>query len=226
MRGEAPAPAAHWEEQIRQWRQGDFTQDARQILLASDFQNDEFKAIPDDAEGLVVLSQTCDVVNASREWVVVAPIVEPEEAQRPNIKRGTTLAYARLDGLPENLAVDLGRMATIHKSVLARFKRKAGLHSDESRAHFADVLARKFARFAFPDDINEALFLPLRKRVLKYHKNEENPEGKAFRSLREIRVRAAPSWDAPDSVKISFLFVLETKEKRQLPRREVLEVLE
>ena len=60
---------------------------------------------------------------------------------------------------------------------------------------------------AFPDEFEMAANR-LQKRWLEKH-DKQSPEGAHLRALREIRVRAAPSWDASE-VHISFWFVKES----------------
>ena len=70
--------------------------------------------------------------------------------------------------------------------------------------YFAEALARKRARFAFPDDFNE-LVAKLKGRLRDKHARNTQ-EGRALRALREIRVSAAPSWES-DSITLTFWFI-------------------
>jgi DNA-binding transcriptional regulator YiaG len=109
------------------------------------------------------------------------------------------------------LAVDLDRVMTVEKSIIARWARTPGCLTDEDTRAFAYALSRKRVRFAFPDDFT-AFAWRLRDRLVKKHdKNTE--EGRSARALREIRVRAAPSWDA-QRVELFFWFVLLDEEER------------
>jgi hypothetical protein len=65
-------------------------------------------------------------------------------------------------------------------------------------------LARKRARFAFPDDFI-ACIQKLLSRLREKH-DKQSEEGRALRALREIRVRAAPSWDALE-IQLTFWFI-------------------
>ena len=51
---------------------------------------------------------------------------------------------------------------------------------------------------------------PLVDRILRKH-DRQSDEGRALRSLREIRVRAAPSWDA-DAVALMFWFIRDEED--------------
>jgi hypothetical protein len=102
------------------------------------------------------------------------------------------------------LVVDLDRVMTIEKPVIAAWERIEGCLDDTDARRFALALARKRARIAFPDDFVE-LATPLMSRMSSKH-DRNSPEGRALRSLREIRVRAAPSWDAAE-VQLTILFI-------------------
>jgi hypothetical protein len=95
---------------------------------------------------------------------------------------------------------------TVEKSVVAKWQRISGCPSDEQAGRFASALARKRERVAFPDDFT-MLAKRLTARLTDKH-DRKSDEGNALRSLREIRVRAAPSWDA-QSVELMFWFIQE-----------------
>src|SRR6266478_10170973 len=77
---------------------------------------------------------------------------------------------------------------------------------DGERATFADALARKRRRFAFPDGFNAGLrrFRDRIKRV----EGKVTPDGGLLVALDEIRVQASPNWDAA-KVTVFFWFLLE-----------------
>ncbi len=103
-----------------------------------------------------------------------------------------------------NLVGDLDRIMTVEKPVVAQWMRVAGCVADEEARDLGRALARKRARFAFPNDFNE-FATRLQRRIQEKH-DRQSEEGKALRSLREIRVRAAPDW-AADQVALTFLFI-------------------
>jgi hypothetical protein len=164
-------------------------------------------AINAEAPGLVVLTQTCDLVRrcSDRPFVELAPLYELSESDWRAAKRGRIPRFVVVPGLSSRrLAADLDRVMTVEKAVMAGWERVQGCHSDEEARLFALALARKRARFAFPDDF-VALVEPLQRRLIDKH-DKRSPEGEALRSLREIRVRAAPAWDA-EAVDITFFFI-------------------
>jgi len=168
-------------------------------------QSVEFAESP--VSGLVVLTQTCDIVRKSldRPFIEVAPIVEVLEHHVHDIERGRRPQYAIIPSLRKSrLVADLDRTMTVEKAVVAKWSRTPGCHTDTERRRFAQALARKRVRFAFPDDFT-ALAERLTSRLVEKH-DKQSDEGRALRSLREIRVHAAPSWDAAQ-VELTFLFI-------------------
>ena len=123
------------------------------------------------------------------------------------IERGRRPQYAYVPGVASgSLVADLDRTMTVEKSVLMRWERRPGFQTDDQQRAFAQALKRKRGRFAFPDDF-VAVAGKLSSRIQEKH-DKQSPEGRALRALREIRVRAAPKWDAP-SVDLTFWFIRE-----------------
>lgn len=161
----------------------------------------------EQAPGLVVVSQTCDIVRscASRPFVEVCPLVEVSDAGFSEIASGRRPAYAMVPGLAaKRLVADLDRTMTLEKPIVARWSRVPGCTTDQEARDLAQALARKRARFAFPDDFT-ALAKKLQGRIGDKH-DKNSDEGRALRSLREIRVQAAPSWGA-SSVTLFLWFI-------------------
>ena len=152
-----------------------------------------------EVRGFAVLTQTCDVVRncEERPFVEVSPLVEVEPARIHDVHRGRLPRYGYLPALAsQHLVVDLDRVMTVEKALLATWNRLPGWSTDSEGRAFGAALARKRVRFAFPDDFVE-LAASLQKRLIEKH-GKESDEGRALRALREIRVTAAPSWDAPE----------------------------
>lgn len=200
------------------WRQGDCVVGEQWFVFRTDLKRPLTKdgAVAsaegvDTAEsevfGLMVLTQTCDLVRKSSErpFVEVCPLVEVDEAQHREIERSRRPNHAFVPALADRRLVgDLDRVMTIEKSVVAGWDRVAGWQTDAEARRLALALARKRARVAFPDDFVE-FATPLMSRMSSKH-DKQSDEGRALRALREIRVRAEPSWDA-DEVKLVFGFI-------------------
>lgn len=165
------------------------------------------QALTSDVDGLVVVTQTCDIVRSctARPYVEVCPLVQVGEADFPGVRAGRRPALATLPCLAgARLAVDLDRVMTIEKSIVATWARTAGCPDDASGRAFAQALARKRVRFAFPDDFT-VFVRKLQSRLADKH-DKDTDEGRGLRALREIRIQAAPSWDAAD-VEVFFWFI-------------------
>jgi hypothetical protein len=160
-----------------------------------------------ETPGLVMLTQSCDIVRPCRErpYVEMAPLAlvtptvlkEIQRLMRPGLAFVPAMAGRRL-------VADLDRVMTVEKALVARWSRVTGCRSDDEARAFAEALARKRARFAFPDDFVAAAHR-LRTRLKKRH-DRSDAEGAHLRALREIRVRAGPGWDA-DPVHLTFWLI-------------------
>ncbi len=206
------------DERIATWRQGDCVVENDWFLYRTNVENpltDDGKAAAvegaENAEtsvhGFAALTQTCDLVRscADRPFVEVSPLVEVDDQVLHEIDRGRRPSYGFIPGVADRrLVADLDRVMTVEKAVVAGWERIEGCRTDEDARRFSLALARKRARTAFPDDFTE-FASPLRDRMLEKH-DKQSDEGRALRALREIRVRAAPSWDA-DAVELTFWFI-------------------
>lgn len=195
---------------LAEWRQGDCVVGEHWFMHrfspARPLTTEAASAAADGADifetpeaGLVVLTQTCDIVRRWRErpFVVVAPLVASNVDVVREVERGRRPRYAFVPGVSSlRLVADLDRSMTVEKAVLVSFPRVRGCATDEDASRFAQALARNRARFAFPDDFS-VLAAGLQTRLVRKH-DKGTAEGEALRSLREIRVVASPSWGASD----------------------------
>ena len=164
-------------------------------------------AVLDEVRGVVMLSQTCDVVRGcrTRPFVEVAPLVEVDEQWIEEIRRLKRPAFAYVPKISdERLVADLDRVMTVEKALVAGWTHTPRWETDVEVRDFARALARKRSRFAFPDDFVAAA-RSLQPHLVDRH-NKQTDEGAHLRALREIRVRAAPSWNAGE-VQLSWWFI-------------------
>jgi hypothetical protein len=220
---------------LKVWRQGDVVLDSdleflhfadlsRPLSAASDqiastpADTDEIQPgatpILDQVTGLVVLTQTCDIVRDCRKrpFVEVAPLIEVTADELNDIRRLKRPAFAYVPATAANrLIADLDRTMTVEKSLVADWRRVPGWETDGELRDFALALSRKRSRFAFPDDFVAAAEQLQERLAEKHHKQSE--EGAHLRTLREIRVRAAPSWDISEQVQLSWWFIKDADPK-------------
>jgi hypothetical protein len=203
---------------LKKWRQGDLALEESWFVHVGDravpltemsgaADGDGLQALTSEVEGLAVVTQSCDIVRPCLEqpYVEVSPVVRLNAEELPLVQCGRLV---RLTTLPPLLAlglgIDLERVMTIEKSAMTNWVRTPGCTSDEIVRAFAQALARRRSRFAFPDDFT-GLVDKLRRRMISKHGKDTN-EGRGLRALREIRVLASPSWDS-GSVELFFLFI-------------------
>lgn len=211
------------DEALSDWRQGDCVLGEHWFLFRLDVDAPltepalEAAAQSSDAgeaevRGCMVATQTCDLVRAcgDRPFVEVCPLVEVDSQVLEEIRRHRRPSYAFVPGVAVMcLVADLDRVMTVEKAVVAKWERRPGCTKDSERRNLSLALSRKRARSAFPHDFVE-LASGLSRRMAKKHE-KNSAEGRALRSLREIRVRAAPDWGA-DCVSILLLFIKEADE--------------
>ena len=217
------------DEALQAWRQGDVSLDAGlEFLHLADLSRPHSTAstqvaeamanngepiedgpasVLDEVRGMVMLSQTCDVVRncRARPFVEVAPLIEVCEEWVEAIRRLKRPAFAYVPAVAgDRLIADLDRTMTVEKALVARWTRTPGWETDEELRAIALALSRKRSRFAFPDDF-VATAEALQRRLVDKH-DKDTDEGAHLRALREIRVRAAPSWDDAE-VRLSWWFI-------------------
>lgn len=199
------------------WRQGDvalqekwFTHiaDPSRALTPESSQADgTLSAITSEVEGLAIVTQSCDIVRtcSDRPFLEVVPLVKVDSSFLYEVKKGQRPAYVFIPATEEfSLVAHIDRVMTVEKTLVANWQRTQGCKTDAEIRAFAQTLARKRSRSAFPDDFTQ-LASTLQDRLQEKH-DKQTPEGDALRALREIRVRAAPSWHAAN-IELFFWFI-------------------
>jgi hypothetical protein len=157
--------------------------------------------------GFVIATQTCDIVKSQgdRDFVEVCPLVEVSETIYSDVRRKSRPRYAIVPALAaRRLVADLDRTMTMEKPVVEEWVRVPGWKTHAEERAFAQALARKRSRPAFPDEFVEHI-QDFQKRIKDKH-NRESEEGRALRAIREIRVHAAPDWQATQ-ISLTFWFI-------------------
>ena len=172
-------------------------------------QDPEGAFVVQPVEGLMVISQTCDIVKDCLKFpfVEVAPLVTLASPDFKEACLGARPRFVTVPGLhAASQAADLDRVLTVEKSCLTRWPRQVGCTSDFDRRNLGRLLARKRQRAALPDAF-APWFKPLRKRWAKWS-GSKAAEAAVFDELQEIRVQASPSWEE-ESIQLQFWFILK-----------------
>ena len=184
--------------------------EAAQAAVASGMDEPQIAGVYTAVPGVVVLTQTCDIVRSCRvrPFVEVAPLIEVDEARLRDARKVLVINRAYVPGIADRgLVADLDRVMTVEKTVLAEWPRTLGLSSDAEARAFGEALSRKRARPAFPDDFVGAM-AQLQRRIRDRH-GKSSSEGRLLEALREIRIHASPSWDVAQ-VLVRFLFIKDS----------------
>jgi len=148
--------------------------------------------------GVVIISQTCDVVLPSRRAVTIAPVFEVPVEKLPDALSGKQSRLVHLPDIGARSFVHLENVATIDKEFLEGLSIVPGfdLESLALSIEFSSAIARHFARFAFPNDFVPWIS-PFERTVLKKHSSDESFEGKALREVIEFRLLESGGWLQP-----------------------------
>lgn len=216
---------------LRAWRQGDFALDVGPFIYGDLSANPDGRGLEayfdeEDPPGVVVVSQTCDIVSdpARNPWVVVCPLVKADPARVTEIERGGVPRLALVENAPEGLVAEIARSLTISKDLLASWQRNQGFTDPGKAVEFARSLERCFGRFAFPDDFNRSIS-PLLKKLKDGYGKERAEVGRVARSVAELRVRPSAAWDTGD-VRVRFLVILKPEAQREAQLGEISSAFE
>lgn len=212
------------------WQQGDFALNVggfsfgvrpdEDDLAVDEAQKIALRETEDQIVGVVVVSQTCEVVRMRHEDEVVAvcPLVQRDETEQRAIAKGRRPSLAIVENSPPGSFADLSRIMSISKDLLSSWERKSGFCDSRKRLRFAAALERKFGRFAFPDDFNLSMS-GFQKRVWSKH-DKASDIGKVYRSIRQIRFRVSPDWNASNR-KIAIIAILEDEDVVEIDRKTI-----
>jgi hypothetical protein len=163
-----------------------------------------------DVPGVVIISQSCDLVRSCAEqpFVKVAALQEVDSGFLDEVKRGRRPRFGFIPAIADRLLVaNLDAVSTVEKSIIAAVDRKdrlRGCRTDAEIRELAFALSRNIERFAFPDDFSTAM-RSIQARILEKHgtatrdkKGRTTHEGAMLTAVREIRVACSPSWSASD----------------------------
>lgn len=183
------------------WRQAD-TFSVNSIAITSDAGEPVRLETPD---GVVLVSQSCDVVLPHRHNVQVAPVVRLDDTQASEARAGKRSQYAHVPQMGDMWFADLDCVGTIAKSALLGKRARRGVVGDDETRRFSAAIARRFGRFAFPDDVSDAMKV-LRDLVQSRAVKPDSPFGRVLAQVLELRAEAKP-W-VEEGSEVTLVFVL------------------
>lgn len=187
--------------QCDKWQQGDFVRGLTTFVFTHIWE----PAVVPDTVGAAIISQTCDVVIASRPHVQLAPIVQlDDENERNQALTGKRPRYIHLPTSGSSHFIDLDTISTVNKSALVGAKVERGATTDDDVRRLAAAIARKFGRFAYPNTVNDCLD-PLKELIRSRAGKPNSPIGKVAAHLAQIRVHC-PDWNrTPRQLRIDII---------------------
>jgi hypothetical protein len=139
--------------------------------------------------GVALISQTCDIVQASKERCLVAPVIEDAADLIAAARKGRKPLHLYLDNGSTQRLADLERVVSIPKSALVGrqiIDRFVGEASGQEARELGALIARAFARFPFPDGVYP-FFNQLRSKA-QSKSGTESPFGAVIDLVRDLRV--------------------------------------
>lgn len=221
-----PEIIAEVDAAIQDWRQGDVIRGTpfayladldRPITAASKALSKDgskgVRVVKTKAIGLVLISQTCDIVAKSASaapFVDAAALVKIEGIAASEAIAGDRPRYVHLPQIGKNWFADLDQVLTLEKGLLVGLSHEHGVEGDHEASAFGTAIGRKYSRFAFPDDVHLA-FEILQKRVRSRYRRPNSPEGALLTRVQQIRVSAQPNWQS-SQISVTITFILPAGE--------------
>lgn len=171
-----------------------------------------FGAVVAEANHVVIVTQTCDIVRDCREYahITLAGVVTLAGNMAQEALRGRRPRFVALPDLGPDCFADTSLLVSAEKTILLGVESISAVVSDVSRRRFAEGVGRAFERSALPDDLVLALN-GLTQRIKQKH-DKDSKEGRALRLLEDIRIRGLPSWTA-DEIDVRVLFCPPTQDE-------------
>lgn len=190
-------------EACKDWRQGDVFCDGKTFVFDHGWSPQAVRT----AHGAVIISQSCDASLPGRPQVQIAPVVrlEDEDDMREALS-GRRTQYLALPRIGQEFFADLDGITTVMKTALLSSERVRGVETDQEIREFAFSLARRFGRFAYPDDVVDC-FKPLTEALRSKARKENSPLGKVLADVHSFRVQC-DDWST-EPYALTLMVVLE-----------------
>ena len=156
--------------------------------------------------GVVVVSQTCDLVRPDPPYVAVAPVVTLVGDEAVAARSGRQSRFVPLPAIDANAFADLALIGSVMKSEINELLPRRGMLDTSQERRFRQSVGRRYSRFPFPDQIGFWVRPLERLSREKIKKNSE--EGDVFRQVSQLRLECAGDWYAPPPYELMLTVVL------------------
>lgn len=156
--------------------------------------------------GVVVVTQCCDLAQNHTGIVHIAPVTTLSGEEKANAIAGRTSRFAHLH---DDYFVDLAVVAPITRAACDNTPIQRQMTNDERRA-FAARLSRRFARYAYPNLISDAL-RPLQKAV-RSKASKNGAIGGVLRLVETLRLECEPDWNVDIGLSLTLLLIVKNSE--------------
>ena len=157
---------------LSEWRQGDYSLDVGGFLYAgvsSGGESFDARESGDGVRGLVVISQTCDIIRRTggRHYATVCPLIKITPKEVKEARKGRKPYLSVVGNVDEGFFADLRKPFSVDKDLMRGWERYDGFSTVLARSKFSSRLEH-FGRFAFPDEF-DAAFKNFKDRVWSRH---------------------------------------------------------
>ncbi|WP_406838056.1 hypothetical protein ACICHK_20630 [Streptomyces sp. AHU1] len=160
-------------------------------------------------DGVVIISQTCDIVQQNKAYLQVAPIVRLPENLVKQAAKGARPGYVAVPEAGSDAFADLDHIATVSKAHVALLAPQRGVADVAALRAFGMRVGRRFSRFAFPDEVSPWLE-PLKSAVISKAGNTNSPLGRVLDGwVESLRLECSPSWDAGPPYQLTLLVLVK-----------------
>lgn len=179
-------------EGMRQYQQGDVLPRLTHMAV----ETESGPTILEAPHGVVIISQTCDLIRDDRPLVHVAKRAQLTSSAKALASSGKMPRYIALPAIGDNEFADLDHLYSLHKNLLASQERIASVRDATESAKFGQGVGRYFSRFAFPNEIHE-FFSPLARHIHSKAGSHESPEGRLINRVVQLRLQSLSGWETP-----------------------------
>lgn len=159
--------------------------------------------------GVVVVSQTCDLVRENIAEVQVSPVVTLSQNPAKEARAHRRPRYTPLPALGDEYFADLSMISTVHKSILLGYESRSGIVNYDWRAKidFSRAIGRKFDRYAFPDDVTP--WLRRLQELMQSKAPKSGPVGRLADDITELRLEAAAGWGEEPPYDLTLILIVK-----------------